>query len=262
MANDVVVFLGPTLPREQAEACLDAICLPPAEQGSLLSAVRMLSPRALVLIDGAFASAPAVRHKEILWALAHGIPVFGASSMGALRAAELSAAGMRGHGFIYRWYALNPLADDDEVAVAMTPAEVGAEALSEALINIRLTLRAARRAGILSEQARHAIEEAARATYFLDRLYPPIIEKARAALPLSRHAELDRFARWWPGNAIDQKREDAIGLLDYLARTPHVLDRPLRLPAFRMTEAWAYDLDAAGLLTDDLMEFAPKQGGR
>ena len=42
---------------------------------------------------GAFASVPAVRHKEILWALSEGIPVIGAASIGALRAAELTAFG-------------------------------------------------------------------------------------------------------------------------------------------------------------------------
>ena len=143
MGRDVAVFLGPTLPRAEAAAILDATYLPPAEQGSVVRAVRTYRPEAIVLIDGSFGKVPAVRHKEILWALSKGIPVFGAASMGALRAAELAAVGMQGHGFVYRWYSLTPLADDDEVAVAMSPPELGAEALSEALINIRLTLRLA-----------------------------------------------------------------------------------------------------------------------
>ena len=48
-----------------------------------------LRPRQSLIIDGSFQSQPAVRHKEILWALSRGIPVIGAASMGALRAAEL-----------------------------------------------------------------------------------------------------------------------------------------------------------------------------
>ena len=90
MAGKPVVFLGPTLPAAQAEAILDALYLPPAEQGSVVRTVRDFSPSAIVLIDGAFGKVPAVRHKEILWALACGIPVLGAASMGAIRAAELA----------------------------------------------------------------------------------------------------------------------------------------------------------------------------
>ncbi|MDQ0509596.1 TfuA-like protein [Ancylobacter amanitiformis] len=251
--GDIIVFLGPTLPREEAAACLDATYLPPAEQGALAQAVRDYRPRAVVLIDGSFARVPAVRHKEILWALAQGIPVFGAASMGALRAAELGAVGMQGHGFIYRWYALTPFADDDEVAVAMMPAELGAGALSEALINIRLTLRAARRAGIVSREQQRALEAAARATYFIDRQYPAIIAHARLALTGPARAGLDRFAEWWPDNSVDQKRTDARGLLRRLATAPDLL-RPLaHRPVFRMTEAFAHDLDAAGLRPDDFL---------
>lgn len=252
-AGEIVVFLGPSLPRETARECLAATYLPPAEQGSVVTAVSALGPRAVVLIDGSFARVPAVRHKEILWTLAQGIPVFGAASMGALRAAELGAFGMRGYGLIHRWYALTPLADDDEVAVAMMPAELGAAAISEALINIRLTARAARRAGLLSAPVQRALEDAARATYFMDRHYPAIIAAARDRLPPGAKAEIDRFEAWWPDHAIDQKRADALGLLRRLAGAPELIAPPAGAPGFRMTEVFAHDLDMAGLDADALL---------
>jgi hypothetical protein len=248
VTGEITVFLGPTLPHLSAREILDAIYLPPAEQGSVVRAVRTHKPRAIVLIDGVFGSAPAVRHKEILWALARGVPVFGAASIGALRAAELSDSGMRGHGFIHRWYALTPLADDDEVAVAMTPAELGAQALSEALINIRLTLRLAQRRGLVAEPNRRILEELARSMHFLDRSYPRLLDDARTTLPAGT---LSRLERWLPAGAIDQKREDAMGLLGRLAREPALLE-PLARTSFHLTEAWAYDLDAAGLWDDDI----------
>ena len=252
MAGELVVFLGPTLRRAEAAEILDAVYLPPAEQGSVVRAVRTYAPRAIVLIDGSFATAPAVRHKEILWALAKGISVFGAASMGALRAAELAAVGMRGHGFIYRWYALTPLADDDEVAVAMCPPELGAAPLSEALINIRLTLRCAARAGILTVPERRALDAQARSMHFVDRSYARLLADARSTLlPVSADA-LDRLADWLPSGAIDRKREDALGLLTRLSRYPELLSPRPDTPPFRLTEAWAYDLDAAGLWDDDI----------
>jgi hypothetical protein len=252
MAAEPVVFLGPSLPRAEAAGILDAIYLPPAEQGSVVRAVREFQPRAIVLIDGSFGKVPAVRHKEIMWAMAKGIPVFGAASIGALRAAELAAVGMQGHGFIYRWYALTLLADDDEVAVAMCPPELGAAALSEALINIRLTLRRAMRAGILTDEERRALEDIARGTNFVDRGYSRLLADARRDWPPGTRPALDRLEDWLPSGAIDRKREDAVGLLSRLARRPALLEKPIKLSPFQLTEAWAYDLDNAGLWQDDI----------
>ena len=89
----------------------------------------------------------AVWHKEILLALERGIEVWGAASMGALRAAELAPFGMRGVGAIYRAFARGALVADDEVAVAHLPAAQGYRAVSDALVNLRdgLAPRAGRR---------------------------------------------------------------------------------------------------------------------
>ena len=61
---------------------------PPAAAGDLL---RLLPdpPATLCLIDGYFDARPSVWHKEILLLIEAGVRVFGAASMGALRAAEL-----------------------------------------------------------------------------------------------------------------------------------------------------------------------------
>src|SRR5690349_19745459 len=113
----VVVFLGPTLTLAEAKTELpDALYLPPARCGDGLQSLR-LSPRALLIIDGTFERTPAVWHKEIGLALERRVPVFGAASMGALRAAEMEDFGMIGIGSIFRDYRDGRLVDDDEVAV-------------------------------------------------------------------------------------------------------------------------------------------------
>ena len=56
------------------------------------------------VIDGYFEVVPTVWHKEILWAMSQGIHVYGAASIGALRAAELAEFGMNGVGQIYQQY--------------------------------------------------------------------------------------------------------------------------------------------------------------
>jgi hypothetical protein len=255
MTSDNVVFIGPSLSLAEASSYLDARFLPPAEQGSVFRVVRAAKPRAIVLIDGIFAKVPAVRHKEILWALSRRVPVYGAASIGALRAAELAPFGMRGHGLIYRWYRATPLADDDEVAVAMTPPEVGAQALSDALVNIRRTLQRAAAAGIISIEVRRALEAVARSLHFTRRTYSGVFDEARTILPASWQPQIEAVACWAADHAVDQKKADASALLRWLSDQ---VDLPpvetSALEQFRMTEAWGADLDASGLYSVDPLQ--------
>jgi hypothetical protein len=254
MTRRIVVFLGPTLAHEQAAVRLGAIYRPPAAQGDVVHAVTALQADTIALIDGVFAKAPAVRHKEILWALSRGVAVHGAASMGALRAAELHPFGMQGHGLVYRWYRATPLADDDEVAVAMMPAELGARALSDALVDIRLTLRRAERVGVVGGRTRRALEDMARSLHFLDRTYPLLFDRALTVLPSSERAVIRPLRDWVERHAVHQKQDDAIALLRHLAVSESPSRRPLApAPPFRMTESWAADLDAAGFYSDDIL---------
>ena len=126
MTPAAVVFLGPTLTLDEGRAVLDAQYLPPAGHGDVLRAA-LRRPRVIAIVDGVFERQPAVWHKEILFALSKGIHVYGAASMGALRAAELDEFGMRGIGEVYRAYADGTLEDDDEVAVAHADATTRSE---------------------------------------------------------------------------------------------------------------------------------------
>ena len=73
---------------------------PPAKRGDILAAVAD-GADIIGLIDGVFHQDCAVAHREILAAVKKGIKVVGASSMGALRAAEMDTLGMTGVGKIY-----------------------------------------------------------------------------------------------------------------------------------------------------------------
>lgn len=95
--------------------------LPPAKQGDLLEAAMKYRPRQIVLIDGCFHQVLSTWVKEIVWALTEGIVVIGASSMGALRAADCDRHGMIGVGEIYRRYATGETEDDSEVILNYDP---------------------------------------------------------------------------------------------------------------------------------------------
>ncbi len=183
---------------------------PPAACGDLLRACAE-GPEAIGLIDGYFETRPSVWHKEILWALRQGIPVYGAASMGALRAAECAAFGMIGIGEVFALYRDGVIDLDDEVAVQHGPAETDYLLLSEALVNIRATLARAVAAGVLNFDEAEALRACAAELFYKERTWEAActLWQERGAAQACAAALLD----WLPQHKIDIKRLDAHALV-------------------------------------------------
>jgi hypothetical protein len=218
------VFVGPTLPPALLPALLAAIpglvALPPVAQGDVYRAAQR-RPRALGIVDGYFEGVPAVWHKEILWAMAEGIHVFGSASMGAMRAAELCDFGMQGVGRIFEAYRAGawppypePFEDDDEVAVIHAPAEAGYLQLSEPMVNIRATLAQAAAAAMIDAASRDTLAALAKGLFYPERSWERLLEAAQTPLPA---AQLAALRAWLPQGRIDQKRLDAEAMLAQMA---------------------------------------------
>ncbi len=228
------VFVGPTLPAGEVAARLPgAIVRPPVAVGEILTLAANRAVRRIAIIDGYFERMAAVWHKELLVAIARGISVWGAASMGALRAAELAPFGMRGVGVIYRAFAAGALVADDEVAVAHLPAEYGFRVTSEALVNLRHGIA---RAPMLTPAVRRALVELARARFYRERSWDHLIADGRAAgLP---RRQLDALAAW---PKPDRKAADARLLLRTLARDRGAAPARIQVPrtwALRQLRAW------------------------
>ena len=221
-----VIFTGPTLSAAEARRVLDADYLPPAAEGDVYRVARQ-GPQVIGIIDGYFERLPAVWHKEILWAMSQGIHVFGAASMGALRAAELEAFGMEGVGVIFKAFRDGVLEDDDEVAVAHGGAEFDYRPGSEAMVDVRHTVSLAVEAGVISKKTRACIEASAKALFYPDRRYEVILARARDA-GASRD-DMERFKRWLPDGRASQKRADAIAMLRVIKRRLHRGVEPKRV---------------------------------
>ena len=181
------IFIGPTLSVEQAQSHLDAVYLPPVKYGDVYRITQLYQPQVIGIIDGYFNQVPAVWHKEILWAISQGASVFGAASMGALRAVELGPQGMIGLGKIFEAYKKSVLPpyvdeifeDDDEVAVTHAPGELGYKALSEAMVNIRFTLAKAQQQQVIDLQSRNTLISIAKALFYPQRSFQLILDLAR-----------------------------------------------------------------------------------
>jgi hypothetical protein len=231
-----VIFAGPTLPPRlrPTEALWE--WRPPVQQGELYRAA-LERPEAIGVIDGYFEVVPTVWHKEILWAMSQGIHVFGAASIGALRAAELDCFGMRGIGRIYENFRDGVLQDDDEVAVLHGPEELGYPPVTEAMVNIRATIDRAACDGILSPQAGAGLTEIAKRLFYKERTYNTVLQLGAAGGVGG--AELRTFAEWLPAGRIDQKHRDAEAMLAAICAHLAGQPGPLRV-GFELadTAAW------------------------
>lgn len=205
-----VIFAGPTIQAAELSALTDAQISPPAAMGDVRRAVSG-GPSAIGIIDGYFEGVPSVWHKEILWALEQGVPVFGAASMGALRAAELHSFGMIGVGRIFEAYQSGEIEDDDEVAVHHGPAETGYLPLSEPMVNIRATLEHAVDCDVVDKAVANDIASLAKDMVYPDRNWDDIAKQAeqRGTDPVICRALMD----WLPNGRVDQKRADAIAMV-------------------------------------------------
>lgn len=231
----LIAFVGPSLGRAQHGAAHRVDFRPPAGCGDITRALNA-RPAAIGLIDGVFETAPAVWHKEIVYALSLGVAIFGAASIGALRAVELAPFGMIGIGEVFRAYRDGEIEDDDEVAVLHGPAELGFPSLTEAMVNVRATLDAASRANVLRADDRTALTKVAKSTFYKHRTWDLIANRAASGgVPLAR---LEKFVEWRVANNIDVKRRDAELLIAAMRSHSSTSSEPRVAPKLNRTTYW------------------------
>lgn len=114
---------GPQLPTANFRRPVKRGDLPTWSQGTV------------VIIDGDFHQSLSLSPKETVRLLDEGTRVIGASSMGALRAAELAPYGIRGCGWVFQAYRPGRIIADDEVAVTYSPEDL--TCLTVPLVNVR-----------------------------------------------------------------------------------------------------------------------------
>lgn len=215
--RDTAIFLGPTLAHEDAHRILDADYLPPICRGDLARLPAHI--RFVGIIDGEFFQSLSVSPKEVLALLRRGVTVCGASSMGALRAAETWQYGTIGVGRVFRMFRDGTLDADDEVALVYERDTF--RPLSDPLVNLRAGLDLAASAQIIDESEKIDLTERLKALYFPERS----LRALYALCPKLRTF----FATTPPPNP---KRDDALELLHTIrrlkAKTPPVEEQAER----------------------------------
>lgn len=206
----VIVYTGLSLPFDEAKSILDSTedvnveYKRPIKRGNLSLALKE-NPDIIAIIDGVFHQSSAVGHKEILKVIKNGVKVYGASSMGALRASELDSLGMVGVGYVYNQYATGEVDSDDDVAVMLDSDTL--EALSEPLINMKYVFTEAVNESIISESEKDELMNIAKKTYYPQRNYAKTLSDS--SLDNDTKSRLIDFIRTSP----NIKKEDAKELL-------------------------------------------------
>ena len=178
---------------------------PPIQRGDL----DRIGPGNVVgIVDGVFAERLAISPGEIREAIERGVTIYGASSMGALRAAEIPR--VIGIGLIYEMFRGGSIERDDEVALLFDPETY--RPLTEPLINVRYAVDRLVRSGTIARDRGASIVEACAKLHYTQRTYPEILRSSARASDRDGE-DLVRLLR-----TFDLKRDDAQFLLETLAQ--------------------------------------------
>lgn len=229
----MIVFAGPSIDQAIRDAHPQVDWRPPAEGGDFLALLDD-PPAKVLLIDGLFDERAAIKHKEALALMAAGTRLYGAASMGALRAAELASFGMAPLGRIAHAYLRGLLVGDDEVALVHGDARIDFKAASVPMVDVRASLVSAWRAGLVAREDARALRSLWHEMYFVDRDWPAMVRLAESHVPQAT-------ARAIAAGAVDLKRRDAIEAIQYV-----LADEAPPIAAHGVPQTWFLDCLAAG----------------
>jgi TfuA protein len=208
-----IIFVGPSLGRDDIIelAKVEVDLRPPVKRGDLENLPDGV--RVVCIIDGVFYTEPSVSVREILKLLRRGVRVIGSSSMGALRAAELSGHGMEGVGEVFQMYRDGEINSDAEVALLFDP--VTYETRGEPLVNIRFGLKRAFEDEIVTATEVDHLLRAAKETNYFELTYSMVFKKVAEVVSEKTIKRLKQYVAD-NHNSLNLKRLDAITLISYL----------------------------------------------
>lgn len=205
----IKVYTRLTLQEAEVQALLPgAIVAPPIERGDIAKDIRE-RVHVIAIVDGKFHQSLAVTPGEVMDALRTGIKVYGSSSMGALRGAELADYGMLGVGAIFEHIRSALYFRDDFLGQAFSPdfSKIVALPLVDLLFNVRRLVKSGR----LDEKRGRAVVRAYEELHYLDRNSATLARTLAA-----KHAADDPIhaaARRAVAGMGSQKKRDALALL-------------------------------------------------
>jgi ribosomal protein S12 methylthiotransferase accessory factor len=215
MSDAIVrIYSGLTLGEAEIRRVLPgALVAPPIRRRDLKGDIER-GVHVVGIIDGTFHQSLAVSPGEIMDAMRAGLKVYGASSMGAMRAAELAPYGMVGVGRIFEHIRGQLYFRDDFLGQAFSPCLQKVVALP--FIDLYFNVKRLEADGRLAPAAARALIREYERMHYLDRSGPALMARLAAAYPLTH--PIHAAARRALGKMGSQKRRDALELLRTMRR--------------------------------------------
>ncbi len=215
MTASIKVYAKLTLAEADVLARLPtAVVAPPIQRGDLPRDVHE-GVGVVVIVDGRFHQSLAVSPTEVVDAMRAGLRVYGCSSMGALRAAELHRFGMRGHGRVFEHICTTPGFRDDFVGQAVHPTDF--RPLSHAFVDLFFNLQAARDDGSIDDEELRNLCAGLASMHYTDRSEKAAQRMVERNAPPHRQAALREVLTRVFDRERSQKRADAIATLEHVA---------------------------------------------
>ena len=219
-ARPVVLFAGPTLAASARARDLPRgiRVRPPVRRfdvATLVASRAALRRRrgVIVVADGLFHDRLAVGHAELREAMRDGWCVWGVSSMGAIRAREMTALGMRGFGQVFDRFRTEGDFQDDEVALLHGPAPEY-RPMSEPLVHLRAAVDHLVRRGVIRAPFGRATIEELKTRWFGNR---------------TRRGAIDALGHGARGG-VEQVRDELRDFRQFALKTLDLEDLLLRRP--------------------------------
>jgi hypothetical protein len=211
-----VLFIGTSISIKEVRTLVDTdkiLIKPPIQREDLENLGSAY--KNIYIVDGVFHTELSISPREILNKLKQGYKVYGGSSMGALRAAELDLYGMIGIGSIYEMYKSGEINSDAEVALSCNPENY--YPLSEPLINIRYAIKLAYEKHLIKSNHQENMLKALLKVHFYELNYAEVFKTAKKIWPPNIAQLFQEFIKKNKKD-LDLKRKDALKVIRVINR--------------------------------------------
>ena len=170
-----IIFGGPSIELIPENIKDEFIILPPIKRGDIESLLKKnKTVKTIFITDGLFGQNLAIPPMECLEALQKGWTILGSSSIGALRALDLSLSGMIGVGDIYFNYKLGNLKSDADVAVVYD--KDTNEELTASIVHLNFLFQVLREEGHLNSLEELKLIKTLSKTMWFERYWDVVFE--------------------------------------------------------------------------------------
>jgi hypothetical protein len=212
-SNNLHIYIGPTLcgMEEQVKKSGNKFFWhPPIKRNDINHLVATQKPSSVLIADGYFHNSLAVGHREIREAIKAGWEIWGVSSMGAIRAAEMISSGMKGYGLVYKHFVEDPDFRDDEVTLLHGIIKPFIP-VSEPLIHIRYSLNQLRSTNQITTREQNRIINILSSMWYGDRTLYLLKELLKTETKFTDEKVIEKFI-----SGFDKFRIKSIDFINFI----------------------------------------------